>query len=279
MNTLSAIRTFNTVAGRLVPSVSADVARKLLMTPRRLEPREWELPAAQSAERINFRFGLSGLRWGRRGDPVVLMLHGWEGRPTQFRYFIEPLLAGGRQVVALDAPAHGESLGEEAHPLLFAMALHEAVAEIPELEAVVGHSMGAGATALALAEGLPAERAVLIAGPASIAGVLQRFGEFLHLPPPAARSFVRRVEGHTGVPVGDLEVSRLAQRLHLPALIVHDRNDTSVPFSDGEAIAHAWPSAEFLATQGLGHWNVLKDPQVVNQISRFLLRGHVRLAA
>ena len=108
MNTLATLRTANRLVGANAPEATARFARKLLMKPQAHRPRDWELGALERAERITFRFGLSGLRWGNSG-PVVLAMHGWSGRATQFAAFIEPLLASGRQVVALEAPAHGQS--------------------------------------------------------------------------------------------------------------------------------------------------------------------------
>jgi len=61
--------------------------RERFMTPRNLPPRDWELPLLTSAERITLRFGLSALRWG--SGPTVLLMHGWEGRPTQFAELIK----------------------------------------------------------------------------------------------------------------------------------------------------------------------------------------------
>jgi len=279
VNALTVMRAVHSVTGLVAPDLPARSARRLLLHPQRYEPRPWEAAALEGARRVTFRFGLSGLRWGEAG-PVVLLMHGWEGRPTQFRHFIEPLLASGRQVIALDGPAHGESPGEESTLMGFAMAIAEAAVEIRGLEAVVGHSMGAAATAIALAQGLPAERAVLIAPPSAIEQGLYGFAGMLGLPPRAASRFVDLVGEANGVPARELEISRLARNLAIPALVVHDRRDTAVPFADGEAIAQGWPGAEFLATSGLGHWRVLTDPAVVARVTDFLSgREAVRSAA
>src|SRR5437879_13300304 len=108
MNRLSVLRAVNAAASRVTPELSAQAAKHLLLHPQPHDVRNWETPAAKSATQITFRFGLSGLRWGEEG-PAVLMMHGWEGSPTQFRHFIEPLLAAGRQVIALDAAWPGAS--------------------------------------------------------------------------------------------------------------------------------------------------------------------------
>lgn len=158
MTTLSWIRGVNGTLGRLAPEHIAGRMRRAFMTPRNLPPRQWELPLLATAERITLRFGLSALRWGQ--GPTVLMMHGWEGRPTQFAALIEALVAAGHTVVSLEGPAHGRSPGRQAHVALFARALLEAAAELPPLRAVIGHSMGGASVLLALQWGLRTEAAV-----------------------------------------------------------------------------------------------------------------------
>lgn len=270
MASLTALQTYHTLTGLFAPSLAVRSARRILMRPRRLPARDWEQPAIDSAQRIHFRFGLSGLRWGKPGDPVVLMLHGWEGRASQFGRFVAPLLAAGRQVIALDGPAHGQSPGEEANPIVFAYALMEVVPELDRLEAIVGHSMGAGALVYALSLGLSVERVVLLGGPSSLRGVLNRFADFVGLPGPAHARFFREVEDYTGVPVDNLDGVRAAPRLKPAALIVHDRDDEMVPYGDSAALAASWPGAELYSTNRLGHWRILTDEHVVQRVVSFI---------
>lgn len=273
MNLLNSLRRFNAVTGRLAPGVSARVSRRVLMRPRAHAPKAWEADALARGERVGFRFGLSALRWGERDAPVVLMLHGWEGRPTQFAHFIDPLLQAGRQVVALDAPGHGESPGNESNAILFTHALLEAAVEIPNLEAVVGHSMGAGAIGYALSLGLSPQRAVLLGGPSSLRSVLEQYADGVNLQPRARTRFFDVIARHTGVHPDEVDIRHLSRDYQVPALIVHDRNDVLVPFEHGERMAAAWPGAEFLATEGLGHWRIITDPRVVGRASDFLVNA------
>lgn len=271
MNLLNSLRRFNAMTGQLAPTVSARVSRRVLMRPRRHAPKAWETDALARAERVGFRFGLSALRWGERDAPVVLVMHGWEGRPTQFAHFIEPLLRAGRQVVALDAPGHGESPGSESNAILFTHALLEAAVEIPNLEAVIGHSMGAGAIGYTLSLGLSPQRAVLLGGPSSLRSVLEQYADGVNLQPRARSRFFDVVARHTGVHPDEVDIRRLSQDYQIPALIVHDRNDTLVPFEHAERMAAAWPAAELIATEGLGHWRILTDPRIVAKATDFLV--------
>ena len=102
MGTLTWIRRFNGTLGHLAPHTVANKMRRAFMTPRDLPPRDWELPLLAQSERITLRFGLSALRWGQ--GPAVLLMHGWEGRPTQFASLITALVNDGYSVIALDGP-------------------------------------------------------------------------------------------------------------------------------------------------------------------------------
>ena len=97
---------------------------------------------------IRFRFGLSGRRWGNQG-PVVLLLHGRETAPESLAYLIEPLVASGTQVIALDDPTD-PAADESARATGFAYAVAEIAAEIGSHEVLVADRIGAAAAAKAL---------------------------------------------------------------------------------------------------------------------------------
>lgn len=117
-----------------------------------------------NARRIGFRFGLTGRRWGDAG-PVVLLLHAGDSTPRLLAQLIEPLVAAGRQVIALDDPTEAET-DPAVRAAEYAAAATEASVEIRDLESVVGYGLGTAAAAQALTQGLPAERSVLLAADA-----------------------------------------------------------------------------------------------------------------
>ncbi|MFK0312702.1 alpha/beta fold hydrolase [Pseudomonas sp. NPDC090233] len=269
MTTLSWIRGVNGTLGHLAPEHVAGKMRRAFMTPRTLPPREWELPLLASAERVTLRFGLSALRWGQ--GPTVLLMHGWEGRPTQFAALIETLVKAGHTVVSLEGPGHGRSPGEQANVVLFARALLEAAAELPPLRAVIGHSMGGASVMLALQMGLRAEAAVSIAAPAQLLGVLRGFARHLGLPARARAAFIRQVERDVGMQINRLDVS--GYQLELPGLIVHAADDTLVPASEAELIHKAWFDSRLLRLEAGGHQRVLADPRVSGAVLELLERA------
>jgi len=266
---LRIIRRANRTLGRVAPTLAARLNQRLFSTPRRHVPREWELAFEQLATRRRLSDGVSVLQAGV-GPPIALM-HGWEGRATQFAMFAPRLIEAGFSIIAVDGPAHGHSSGRRADPYVFADALRTVAEEFGPLHGAVGHSMGGGSIAIALAAGLETRRVVTIASPASLRDVLQRYAAVVDMPPRATTRFLERFHHHVRArghrPVDVLE---LLQSVHTDALVIHARDDREVPFADGERIAAHWPRAALLPVDGLGHRRILRDAAVVDATVAFL---------
>jgi pimeloyl-ACP methyl ester carboxylesterase len=206
---------------------------------------------------------------GRRGDvavwqwgtgPRVLLVHGWGGNAARLRNFVAPLIEAGFGVAAFDAPAHGLSRGSFATLPDFIETVG-LVARGTGCVALVGHSMGGAACALAIKRGLPAAATVLLSPPADPLRYALRFARYLRLPNAAIASMTRTLEEHYGARLEDLRVTGNGPAV--PMLVVHDEGDVRVPIRDGRAIAESWPRARLMPTRGLGHHRILRDPGVV----------------
>jgi len=66
----------------------------------------------------------------------------------------------------------------------------------------------------------------------------------------------------------------LAPNLGTPLLVVHDIDDTEVPYAEGARLAEHWPRAQLMTTRGLGHTRILRAPEVVAAASAFVGTQH-----
>jgi pimeloyl-ACP methyl ester carboxylesterase len=208
--------------------------------------------------------------WGPPDRAAVLLVHGWGGDAAQMRALVRPLLAEGLRVVAFDHPAHGLSDGSLTGLPDLADVVIEVAREHGGVRAVVAHSLGGPATALALARGLPAERAVLVSSPSDLVGYSRRFARWHWIPESVRGAMQAAIEERFGVRWAELEIARIAPRLAARALLIHDRGDRVVPWSQGRAFAQHWPGARFLLTAGLGHGRILRDGRVGRAVADFV---------
>jgi len=195
--------------------------------------------------------------------PRVLLVHGWEGNAADFLSMSEALKAMGYGVVSFDQPAHGRSSGRQTTLPAMSRAVLDVARATGPFVAVIGHSLGASATLLALRDGLPARRAVLIAPPYDGRYFLDLLGKYIGITSARIAGAIARLERELGA-VGGRETDRAAAGLRIPALVMHDRADRAVPFLHGVAVAAAWPGARFVPLEGLGHRRVL-DAEAVHQ--------------
>lgn len=256
------------------PELAGAVAGRLFMTPPhpRVSSRVAEILSKAEPLSIPWR-GRALQAWSWGTGPTVLLVHGWGGYGAQLASFVPALESAGYRAVALDGPAHGKSPGRQTSLVEFADAVLRAAEEAGPLAGIVAHSFGSASTAIAISRGLRSGRVVFV-GPASDAELAtRRFAAVVGLPESGRRAMQSRLERKVGVQFEDLNIPRLAARLDVPLRVVHDRADPEVPWEEGSAIAAAWPGAELVTTQGLGHYRILHDPEVIRGAVEFLSTG------
>lgn len=243
-------------------TLTAKAALRLFLTPKRhRRPEREEEVLARGIPLLGLE-RVAAWQWGQ--GPVVLLVHGWEGRGAQLGAFVDPLLEAGYQVVAFDARAHGVSPGSQATLLDFAQDIEAVAAQVGPLHGVIAHSFGCAGATLALSRGLVVRAAVFIAPPVRLADGAQAFGDALGLTPEVRATMQAIIERRVGITWDEVDGARLARERDTPLLVLHDREDREVPWAAGAELAHAWPRATLLSTSGLGHRRILRDPGVVS---------------
>lgn len=262
----------------LFPELAGAWAERLFLTPPR--PKD---AIASALDLIDARAGfiehkhraIATWAWGARDRdaPAVLLAHGWGGFAAQMRAFVFPLVSAGYRVIAYDQPAHGVSEGRFTGLPDFADVLGEVAWHHGEVQAVIGHSLGATAAALALAWGRARfARIVLVSPPSDMEGYSRRFARWHWIPEPVRRSMQAAIEDRYGVPWSELGIARLAPKLEAEALVIHDRDDRVVPWTQGASFARRWRGARLLSTDGLGHGRILQDAAVACAAAQFITR-------
>ncbi|MEO3922489.1 alpha/beta fold hydrolase [Micromonosporaceae bacterium B7E4] len=270
----------------LAPGAGGRLALRLWCTPPRRRTAAPTVPAGPGATTFTGPYDgapftvevnggtVTGRAWG--SGPLVYLAHGWGGSASQLHGFVPALVAAGYRVVAWDALSHGRSgpgvLGPHRGTLSeFADALTAVVRAHGPAHAVIAHSLGASATGLAVLDGLPVRRLVMIAPMADPLPYIQAFRRTLGIGPVIGDRLVAAMESLVGRPITDYDLGARADRAGElpPLLVVQDRNDREVYPADGATMATAWPG-RLHRTDGLGHGRILADPEVVRRAVDFV---------
>jgi pimeloyl-ACP methyl ester carboxylesterase len=208
--------------------------------------------------------------------PVALLVHGWGGHARQMLQLADTLAQQGYRPVLLEMPAHGRSRGSWSNLPQFARAIDYAIGRLQQeghrVGLLAGHSLGANAAAYAMSRGLAVDKLVLLAPPASPRAYTRYFAQVFGLSEATRAAMQRRIEASEGVLMQHFDARAVAPRITVPTLVVHDRDDRINAFADGRAYAHAIQGAQLVATEGLGHRRLLKEPGVLAQVAVFATR-------
>ena len=104
---------------------SRTAALKALDLFRTPQHRTKKQPSAifNEAERLQFdldSISILGYRWNHNTTKKLLIIHGFQSSIVNFEQYIQPLIGKGYEVLAFDAPGHGNSGGRMITAPLFA---------------------------------------------------------------------------------------------------------------------------------------------------------------
>jgi pimeloyl-ACP methyl ester carboxylesterase len=226
-------------------------------------------------ERTTFDTPVGRLAGFSAGEgPAVLLVHGWGERAGDLGAFIAPLREAGFRVVGLDLPAHGANAGTQTDLLEVAAALSAVVDEVGPVHGAIAHSMGAHGLVTAIGGGLGVERVALISPAVRLQRAMEPFAQIFGLPERAVRGLQKTIERRYGKTVwDDLAADRMAQGSSTEAIVFHDREDPQIDVQDARLLVSAWPGAELVETEGLGHGRIMRDPGVIARSVDFLARA------
>lgn len=267
--TSPAIRLWFQVASKVAPGLAERQAASLFLTPPRRPPRGLALPGEPAALTLDVE-GMRLAGWCAGVGPAVLLLHGWGGSAVNLGPLAASLMHAGHRVLLFDMPAHGHSPGRRTSLAEWLRALAALRSWLGPVHAVVGHSLGGAAATLALAEGLDARGAVLVAPALGPAHFVERVSGHLGLSEARTAGVVRRLVARVGRDLDWFDAARAAVDLTMPALILHDPADTEVPWAHAQAIAAAWRGSRLMRCEGSGHYRIVSDPAAIAQATAFV---------
>jgi len=212
--------------------------------------------------------------------PAVLLVHGWEDDHLSWASLIDKLVTRGYRVIAPDLPGHGRSPARLTSIPVMAAGLAAVAREAEKIgavsatqpfQAVIAHSLGGTATLLAASEmGLAAERYAIMAAPNHprlFAGAMMKmFG----LDPTQTEQVFAAIERLIGRSMDSLYLPPKLRSFRQPGLILHSRDDRTVPLQHSQENAAAWPRADFRILDGLGHRKMMLDDGVQAMLLHFI---------
>lgn len=200
-----------------------------------------------------------GFLWStslRKQAETILICHGFDSCSYRFAEFIQPLLNGGFNVIAFDAPAHGLSSGRTITLLQYGEMIKLVNERFGPIYGIMAHSFGGLSVVLALEDNkdFQCQKLVLISPSTETTHAVESFFAFLNLPGSIRKHFLDTIETLGGNPINWYSVKRAIHNVKPKTLWIHDKEDSITPFAHMETLTVNKPDhLIFEITSGLGH--------------------------
>ncbi len=231
----------------------------------------------KNAETIHFYLDnkkVNGYRWNFPQPMRALILHGFGSAAHKFEDYAHLLVAKGYEVLAFDAPAHGESDGTTTNAIEYCAMIKKVIEDFGPVQSFLAHSFGGISLSLALEEIAHDEnmRVVFIAPATETTSAVDGAFNMLRIKNEAVRQeFEKLVFKVSGKNTEWFSMRRAMHNISASILWIHDEDDDITPWADALKVKEDnHPNIKFVLTKGLGHRKIYHDDDVKNMLVNFL---------
>ena len=246
-----------------------------LFLPRKYNTSTEELQFLKEGQSFAFQSHgqkLAAWKWGAVG-PIILVLHGWNGRGIQLMPIIRELLSWGFSVMTFDAPGHGDSEGIKSSYFQFTDALRVFLQDDRwKIDGVVAHSLGGAAVINALDKDHQSLVPILIASPLYFKELLFDAFDFHGVPSFIYKALMKEYEKKYKYSLEKDNPYALLSGIEQEIIMIHDVEDPVVPYIGIKEAAEKQNKIRLITTNGLGHKALLHDRFVIDKIAEILRR-------
>ncbi len=217
---------------------------------------------------------VAGYRWNHPQPKKTLILHGFGSAAHKFEDYATLLAAAGYEILAFDAPAHGDSEGITTNAIEYCAMIEKVIEELGPIDSFIAHSFGGIALSLAL-EKLPHDsktKVVFIAPATETTSAVDGAFSMLKIKNAAVRNeFEKIVLALSGKNTEWFSMRRAMNNISASVLWIHDEGDDITPWADAEKVqSDNHPNIKFILTKELGHRKIYHDKAVKELVVKFL---------
>jgi pimeloyl-ACP methyl ester carboxylesterase len=234
----------------------------------------------KNAELIHFQLNnkkLNGYRWNHPQTKKALILHGFGSAAHKFEDYALLLIEKGFEVLAFDAPAHGNSEGNTTNAIEYSEMIIEVMEKFGPIEYFIAHSFGGISLSLALEQVKhdANTKVVFIAPATETTSAVDGAFKMLKLKNETVRSeFEKIVFEVSGKETSWFSIRRAMHNISASVLWIHDEEDNITPWADALKVKEDnHPNIKFVCTKGLGHQKIYHDQTVKNSVVKFFAKS------
>ena len=258
---------------QISPSLTARIAFHFISNPKVRKFRSFEKPILEEAKEsyVTFKkFNIASYQWGK-GNKTALLVHGWEGRASNFGAIIPMLVKSGYKVISFDAPSHGNSSKHKTN--FFDIAeLIEVFLKKETYNLVITHSIGSVMTLMAMSKiKYKGNKLIVLTTPNKFVDYIDHTVTNLGLTTNTKNAFIKLVRNTTVYEPTELQASIFVKNIVIKkALFVHDIDDKVITIENTKKVSTQMSNSQFIEIKNTGHFRILWAEKTLSLIKEHI---------
>ena len=259
----------------LFPNQFVKIAFDKLANPQIRKLRQREVEILNTANKADFSFmgfNIKTYHWTGSKEGILL-IHGWEGQAGNFSDLILKLKKEGYNIYTFDAPSHGFSSKGQTSLFEFTELVGELIRKY-HVRKLISHSFGGVATTLALFKNqdIEIDKYALITTPDKFIERIEDVSTQYGINRKVIQKLIHRLEKDYEIVVDEMNVSDFVKSIKVKeSIIFHDKNDKVIPINRSKNVHNNWKQSSFVEVEGSGHFRILRDENILDQVVKFII--------
>jgi len=240
----------------IAPKKAIEQAFNIFCTPQRgraTEKHQDFFDTALEEKFVTNNHEIQTYHWEGNGETIVL-LHGWESNSFRWKSLVELLIKEDYNIIAIDAPAQGNSSGKYLNVPLYTACANDII-NVHKPSILMGHSLG-GMTAIYYQfkhNNSDLKKILTLGPPSELSLVLKSFQMTLGL----STKFMTNMNSYLfkkfGFYAEQFSISEFAKNIKTNGLLILEKRDKLAPFKYSKPIADNWENCELYTVENVGH--------------------------
>ncbi len=258
----------------LFPNFFVKIAFDKLANPQIRKLREREVEILNTAIKQDFsfmEFDIKTYHWTGSKESILL-IHGWEGQAGNFSDLILKLKKEEFNIFSFDAPSHGFSSKGQTSLFEFTELVGTLIRKY-NVRKLISHSFGGVATTLALFnnQDIEIDKYALITTPDKFIERIEDVSIQYGINKKVIQKLIQKLENDYEIIVNQMNVSDFVKEIKVKeSIIFHDKADKVIPITRSKNVHKNWKQSTFKEVEGTGHFRILRDENVLNQVVNFI---------
>jgi pimeloyl-ACP methyl ester carboxylesterase len=209
-----------------------------------------------------------------KSERIVFLIHGWNSNIGCMTLFAKELVKQNYKVIGFNLPGHGKQKRSKTNLVESRDAFIKLIEHVnPQLPiSIIAHSFGSAVTSYVLPKlKYNVDKVVFLTSNNKLNDIFNHFKNMFGFNETVFNQFKLKVEKYVEEKVEDMVISKkINQSKFNKLLIIHDKFDKIIPFSDAININNEVKNSILIPFEKIGHYRMLWNENVVRKTLQFL---------